>query len=229
MEELGIPLRRNYTSYMSIYNERMTERDDPEEIAGSVEMVETGVVEPDESDTDACTETIQVIKCESGDVFIDMKALLIYDRSSPSLDIFPSISPPDLLGLSAEDSLKAYSLYLRDSTARAQGPEVVSPLKSKSFTSRRESMEYNDDDEDEDTDMDKFDEKYEDKLRSFLESNNIQIDEQQQPRVRRSSSAERRVLFNGTKNVRWFSRESYEEEEEVEVKEGEEQDGEGGN
>lgn len=204
---------------MSIYSERITGRDDPEDdTVASVEMVERGVVEGDESDTDDCTETTQVINCEDGDDVIDVKAPLIYKRSSPSLDIFPSISPPDLLGLSAEDSLKAYSLYLRDSTARAEGPEVVcvATLKSKSFDSKRESKDYSDDDDDDD--MDKFDQKYEENLRSFLESNNIQTDEQQLPRVRRSSSAEKRVFFNSIKDVRWFSRKGEEE-----------QDGDGGN
>lgn len=210
-DNMRIPLRRNNVSYASISTKIQRDEEASDEVSGDAsDEYSCDDVSDLDLDFDDKVKSVEMIERGLEVREPDTKAPLLPDSESCSPCV--SISPPDLFLMSASDALKAYSKYIHKSAKMAHGPEVVcvSTLKSKSFFAGSTNDEENVHNE-----MNAFDERYEESQKKFLTANNLQA-AADGGRMRGSSSAEKRVLFNSMKDIRSFTKESSKEDDEEE-------------
>ena len=199
-EDTSIPITKKFISYASIPTENSIDREaesknnDSDEEETTFLYEETPEVEVVVS-KDVGIEVERPVQGEFGNFFTDSIDFLF-----PAMHESKSLarSPPDLIALSAYDTLKAYSLYVRESIRASEGPKIVSlsPMKSKSFEKETGSSDSGNEEE-------KVEENNEKSYNSFLKKSNLPGEALM---IRRSSSAENKVVvFNFVKEVRSFT------------------------
>lgn len=188
-EELRIPTRQPLAFYHSISSETLGNS------LNSDENIELELFEFT-SDEYRDTFTFQVHEDEEDLVIGDFKTPLKVDSSDDITKSEPmsSMSPPDLLFLTGDEAVMGYANFLKSTGKASQGPSVVDV---EVFKSKSSAVTLND----EFSSMDDFDALYAQKLKEFLEKNNLPDRKEQ---IGRSNSGEKKVQFNSMMEVRPF-------------------------